>query len=154
MVDFMGLRSSISYMRARGVAQKVSSSPNRARWTTLGLSSSGSSVTSPPAVSSRSSTMRFEASRAGVRSSRGCGTWNCIVLGGLMPAPGAASSSSLSLSQSCGCLARLALSAPLWVRSRAGVSTLTPGMRVFRAGVSNMSECSCGAGTAGEESRS
>ena len=46
------------------VDQKVSSSNNPPLFTTLGLSSSRSSVTLPPAVRSRSSTMRLLASRA------------------------------------------------------------------------------------------
>lgn len=137
-----------------GIPQKVSSSPNLALCTTLGLSSSKSSVTFPPAVSSKSSTIRFEASRAGVLNSLGCGTWNCIVLGGLIPTPISPSSSSLSLSQICCCFLPFPLSAALCVLPLAGVSTLTPGMRLFLAGVSKISECNCGAGTAGEESRS
>ncbi len=166
------------YVQQAEKVQKVSSSSIIALFTTLGLSStSNSPVTLPPAVSSRSSTILLLASRAatqssaspshvhhaqsrrkenhlpGVLSNRLCGTWNCIVFGGLMPDPSPSSSESLpqiSLSPA-GVVFPLREGVCLL---RAGVRTLTPGILVRRAGVPKISECSCGAGTAGEESRS
>lgn len=89
----------------------------------------------------------------GVLNSLDCGTWNCMVLGGLIPPP---SSSSSSESES---LAQMAFSAPAGLRAGvrlpfAGVRTLTPGTFFRLAGVPKISECSSGAGIAGEESRS
>ncbi len=85
----------------------------------------------------------------GVCNNRLCGTWNCIVFGGLIPSRNPSSSSSLSLSLS---------HTPVFVvffgrsfaRLPAGVSTLTPGVRGGRrCGEEKISLCSSGAGTGG-----
>ena len=74
-----------------------------------------------------------------------------------MPPASPVSSSESLLSQISFALA------PVWVRvpfcpgvpfPLAGVKTLTPGTLVLRAGVPKISECSSGAGRAGEESKS
>ncbi len=108
-----------------------------------------------PAVISKSSTMRFEASFAvesiskcykwsvlekylpGVFKSLLCGTWNCIVFGGLPKALSSSSSNSSSLSQ-----------IPFFVSSLgfAGVKTETPGVLDLPfAGDEKISACNCGA---------
>ncbi len=162
--------------------QKLSSSKSSALRTTLGLVSSTillppvakssvkSSSSSPPptpAVSKRSSTMRFDASRAvgkgisyfaspiwlrkvshipGVLSSRLCGMWNCIVLGGDWPNGSPPSSSSKSSSSSLSQMPAAAVpverdAVPLAAFGFAGVRTLTPGVRGFRTGEEKISAC-------------
>lgn len=112
----------------------------------------------------------------GVRRRRFWGTWNCIVLGGLIPSNPPSSSLSLShilaifgtptplpvclsssfpfplLVMTSGCV--FPPSNPVSRCLRAGVKMLTPGTRGRRRGESKISACRVGAGAGGLESKS